>query len=123
MESGYYPPGAEHDPNAPWNQPPDPEPKEVEVTISVTLSKTVTVLVDDYEVECDDYDRVVDYDFSNCDLHQAVEDQITLPQNLAGVIEEVFKDKLKAVRIPRHLQDCINDCKDWCVDDFEVIQE
>lgn len=20
-ESGYYPPGAEHDPNAPWNQP------------------------------------------------------------------------------------------------------
>lgn len=125
MESGYYPPGAEHDPNAPWNQPPDPEPKEVEVTISVTLSKTVTVLVDDYEVECDDYDRVVDYDFSNCDLHQAVEDQITLPQNLAGVTEKLFNEHLNLVgaKMPKTLKDAIEDCKDWCVDDFEVIQE
>ena len=24
-ESGYYPPGAEHDPNAPWNQVDNPE--------------------------------------------------------------------------------------------------
>ena len=24
-ESGYYPPGAEHDPNAPWNQEELPE--------------------------------------------------------------------------------------------------
>ena len=42
IESGYYPPGAEHDPNAPWNQV-DPEPRKVEVTVSITLSKTVEV--------------------------------------------------------------------------------
>ena len=39
-ESGYYPPGAEHDPNAPWNQEELPE-REIEVTVSVTLSKSV----------------------------------------------------------------------------------
>lgn len=119
MESGYYPTGTEFDPKAPWNQPSDQEPIEIKVAISVTLSKTVTVLVDNYEVECDNHDRVADYNFSNCDLKQAVKDQVTLPQNLAEVIEDMFKEKLKAVRIPRHLQDCIDDCKDWCVEDFE----
>ena len=49
MESGYYPPGAEFDPRAPYNQVDLPE-KEIEVTISVTLSKTVKVTVDDYDV-------------------------------------------------------------------------
>ena len=43
-ESGYYPPGAEHDPNAPWNQEELPE-REIEVTVSVTLSKTVKIKV------------------------------------------------------------------------------
>ena len=48
-ESGYYPPGAEHDPNAPWNQVDNPE-REIEVTVSVTLSKTVKVRVSDYKI-------------------------------------------------------------------------
>ena len=30
-ESGYYPPGAEHDPRAPWNQP-DEEPEDYVVS-------------------------------------------------------------------------------------------
>ena len=44
MESGYYPPGAEFDSNAPWNQIDLPK-KEIEVTVSVTLSKTVKAAV------------------------------------------------------------------------------
>ena len=80
-ESGYYPAGAEYDPNAPWNQI-DPEPQEVEVTISMTISKTVKVKVTDYTCE-EDWDEEgyhgINYDFSDCNLEQAVKDQIILP--------------------------------------------
>lgn len=91
-----YPAGAEYDPNAPWNQV-DPEPKKIEVTVSITLSKTVEVEVTDYIVKEDsdeDGNRIINYDFSKCDLKQAVRDQITLPND-----------------------------NDWVEDDFEVIWE
>ena len=42
MASGYYPPGAEYDPNAPYNQSEPPE-MEVELTATETLTKTITV--------------------------------------------------------------------------------
>lgn len=97
IESGYYPPGAEHDPNAPWNQEENPE-REIEVTVSVTLSKTIKVKVSDYDVinsgKDEDGNYFEDIDYSNCDLKEAVTNQELLPQ-----------DK----------------CPDWDVDDFEVI--
>lgn len=124
IESGYYPPGAEFDPRAPWNQVDLPE-KEIEVTISVTLSKTVKVSVNDYTVEedTDEDGRCLSYDYSDCDLHKAVEDQIYLPQNLAIVTERLFDQDLdlKAAGMPRYLKDAIKDCKDWNLDDFEVV--
>lgn len=92
-ESGYYPPGAEHDPNAPWNQV-DPEPKKIEVTVSITLSKTVEVEVDDYiaeEVSDEDGYHGVVYDYSECDLEQAVRDQVTLP-NSTGEFNDWVED-------------------------------
>lgn len=126
IESGYYPPGAEFDPNAPWNQVDLPD-KEIEVTVSVTLSKTVKVLVNDYNIEedADEGGRYLSYDFSNCDLHQAVEDQIVLPQNLAEYTEKMFNHdlNLKAAGMPRYLKDAIADCKGWTVDEMEVIEE
>ena len=68
-------------PDAPWNQI-DPEPQEVEVTISMTISKTVKVKVTDYTCE-EDWDEEgyhgINYDFSDCNLEQAVKDQIILP--------------------------------------------
>ena len=90
-----YPIGADT-PDAPWNQV-DPEPKKIEVTVSITLSKTVEVEVTDYIVKEDsdeDGNRIISYDFSKCDLKQAVRDQITLPND-----------------------------NDWIEDDFEVIWE
>lgn len=126
MESGGYPPGAEFDPRAPYNQVDLPE-KEIEVTISVTLSKTVKVMVDDYEVEedADEDGRYLSYDFSNCDLHKAVEDQVVLPQNLAEFTEKMFNHdlNLKAAGMPRYLKEAIEDCKGWTVDEMEVIEE
>lgn len=86
-------------PDTPWNQRDLPE-EEIEVTISVTLSKTVKIKVDDYKVneDADEDGEYLRYDFSECDLYKAVNSQVILPQDLA-------------------------DCKDWVVDDFEIIIE
>ena len=82
-ESGYYPAGAEYDPRAPWNQV-EPKPKKVEVTVSITLSKTVEVEVTDYTAEeniDEENNHNIIYDFSECNLEQAVRDQILLPND------------------------------------------
>lgn len=80
MNNYSYPIGSDT-PDAPWNQI-DPEPQEVEVTISMTISKTVKVKVTDYTCE-EDWDEEgyhgISYDFSDCNLEQAVKDQIILP--------------------------------------------
>lgn len=111
IESGYYPPGAEHDPRAPYNEVEVPE-EEIEVTVSVTLSKTVKIKVTDYTVESgtdEEGEHFKDIDYSSCDLKKAVEEQITLPQNAYTRI--IKKGKL------------YEDLKGWNVDDMEVILE
>lgn len=125
MDNYNYPMGADT-PDAPWNQEDYPE-KEIEVTISITLSKTIKVMVDDYQVEedADEDGRYLNYDFSECDLHKAVEDQVVLPQNLAEFIENMFNHdlNLKAAGMPKYLKNAVADCKGWTVDDMEVISE
>ncbi len=85
--------GAEYDPNAPWNQE-DPKPQKIEVTVSITLSKTVEVEVTDYTAE-EDYDEDgyhgINYDYSECNLEQAVRDQVTLP-NSVGEFNDWIED-------------------------------
>lgn len=123
MNNYDYPMGSDTS-DAPWNQEDLPE-REIEVTISVTLSKTMKVMVDDYREEEDEDGRPLGYDFSNCDLYKAVEEQIVLPQNLAKFTENMFKYDLdlKAAGMSRYLKEAIEDCKGWNVDDFEVVQE
>lgn len=126
MESGYYPPGAEFDSNAPYNQTDLPK-EEIEVTVFVSLSKTVRIKVNDYKVEqdADEDGKYYSYDFSTCNIQKAVEEQIVLPQNLAAFTETMFIADLdlKAAKMPRYLKEAIKDCKDWNVDDYEVILE
>lgn len=47
IESGYYPAGSEHDPDAPWNEVEVPE-KDFDVTISQSLSRDITVTTNNY---------------------------------------------------------------------------
>lgn len=47
IESGWYPPGAEFDPNAPYNQIEVPQ-KDFEVTCSQSLSRTAIVTTNNY---------------------------------------------------------------------------
>ena len=82
-ESDYYPTGTYNNPDAPWNEVAKKSQK-VEVTVSITLSKTVEIEVDDYTAEEINEDSVYNtiYNFDNCDLEQAVRDQITLPNSI-----------------------------------------
>ena len=82
-ESNYYPTGTYNNPNAPWNEKVN-KPQKVEVTVSITLSKTVEIEVDDYtteEINEDDIYNTI-YNFDNCDLEQAVRNQIDLPSKV-----------------------------------------
>lgn len=117
MDNYNYPEGADNS-FAPWNHNDKPE-REIEVTVSITLSKTVKVLVDDYEVNTyaeDDgsYQDVNDY--SVCNLEEAVENQIYLPQDAGYLINE-YSDK------PNKLNEISKDLSDWNVDDFNVTLE
>ena len=126
MDNYNYPMGSDTS-SAPWNQVEYPE-KEIEVTVSITLSKTLKINVDDYEVEEGrdaDGEYYSDINFDNCDLKKAVIEQYTLPNELASFTTEMFNQdlNLKAVGMPRYLKNAIIDCKDWNVDEFEIIKE
>ena len=90
-----YPEGTDT-PDAPWNEV-STTPVDVEVTVSITLSKTVTVSVDDYTAEPNwDEEGYCEpsYDFSECDLKRAVQEQIDLPMEHGWTIDdfEVVRD-------------------------------
>lgn len=93
--------------NAPWNET-EPDTEEVEVTVSITLSKSMRIAKSDYQ-----------------SLEDSVEEQCYLPNNLAIVIERLFNEDLdlKAAGMPKYLKEAIEDCKDWDIDEFEVIEE
>lgn len=103
-------------PSAPWNQEGNPE-REIEVTISVTLSKTVKIKVSDYDIidsgKDEDGNYFEDIDYSNCNLKEAIEEQVVLPQKAWNYIIPKSKKEIAA----------ISDLKDWNVDELEVIQE
>ena len=82
-ESDYYPTGTYNNSDAPWNEVAK-KPQKVEVTVSITLSKTVEVEIDDYTTEEIDENGVYNtiYNFDNCDLEQAVRNQINLPSKV-----------------------------------------
>ena len=109
MDNYNYPMGSDTK-DAPWNQVDNPK-REIDVTVSVTLSKTVKIKVSDYEITDSGKDKDGEYfediDYSNCDLKDAVEEQIILPQNAHMYVKSN----------PKVHEDLSN----WCVDDFEVI--
>ena len=119
IESGYYPPGAEFDSNAPYNEKELPE-KEIEVIVSITLSKTVKIKVSDYTVysnEDDNGNHFEEVDYSNCNLKEAVEKQVYLPQEAGQLISDFAINPVsKNIAI-------VEDLSNWNVDEMEVILE
>lgn len=100
--------------NAPWNQV-EPKSIKVKVCVSITLSKSVEVAVNDYAATEDmgeDGYPDINYDFSECNLKEAVNEQIVLPNEaykFIGVNSKSLTDNIK------------KDLSNWVVDDYEVV--
>lgn len=80
---GGYPPGAEFDRRAPFNQK-ENKPIEREVLVSITMSKSFKIKVSDYEVtdegrdEDGQYYRTINY--GNCNFKEQFDEQYNLKQ-------------------------------------------
>lgn len=118
-----YPLGAKDDFNAPYNQT-EQEDKEIEVTVSLTISKTLKVKVNDYTIEeSTDKDGTVfsDIDYSTCNLKEAVEEQILLPNEVAAATKAaIIVNDWKPVKL---FKQGLEEADNWIIDDFEVIKE
>lgn len=119
MDNYNYPIGADTK-DAPYNEKELPE-KEIEVTVSITLSKTVKIKVSDYTVysnENDNGNHFEEVDYSDCNLKEAVENQVYLPQEAGQLISDFtinpVRDKNTAI---------VEDLSNWNVDEMEVILE
>ena len=136
-ESGYYPTGAEHDPNAPWNKE-DQKPIQVKVTISQSLSRSTTIEVTDYiakeytdaEYDEDEYLNItggIKYDFSDSNLKESYEIQeYTIPELLEYLKSYLTVDIAECGENSgrkKMLQYILKCCEDWKVDETEVIEE
>ena len=111
MDNYNYPVGSDTK-EAPWNEV-EQSSEEIEVTVSITLSKTLKIKVKDYEIISEGVDEdgnpYRSVSFKDCNLKDAVLNQICLPQN-------AYKYILAHTPVYYNL-------KDWNVDDFEVILE
>jgi len=128
-----YPAGAANDPYAPYNQPEIPE-QEFEVTICQSVSKTTHIYTDDYApISEEDEEGYYDYiDTSDTDWDKAYKDnEYTIPEILEecrklteNILDnwEYFKQKLNKPDL-YNIKRLSESCKDWQLDDSEVIHE
>ena len=139
IESGYFPPGAEYDVNAPYNQVENPE-EEFNVTIVETLSKDVTIVTTNYNLEVD---RDEDGCYRNCDTSDtpwkdeyktqgctAIETIIAVKTYLEEVrlqqlidisnCRSLTESERKELRV---VKDLIEQCSGWEQDEIEFCPE
>lgn len=132
MNTGGYPPGAEHDPNAPYNEHQEPE-RDFEVTCTQTLSKIVDITTDNYthcvEEEYEEGNRFYNvYDdtsgtdwkeeFYNNDYHD--------PLALINLFKEFLQEQLEKgnyFKSQAFTKILIEECEGWEEDDFDVYRD
>ena len=116
-ESGYYPPGAEFDPNAPYNEPVIPE-QDFEVDVEYVLQKkAVKVTTDDYNPEFDEETGHVDANTEDTDWENAYNNShYTIPE-LLNELESYIKQDLERYKgsatKERQLKEMLEDCQGW----------
>jgi len=127
MESGYYPPGAEYDSNAPYNQI-DNNPQSFDVTVVTTLSKDTSVETTDYTpcVDEDEDGKHLYYEFDNVCWCSEYEQQHKSILELLSIFQEELQDKLEKTTDPSEIERInylISECNGWVEDDLEIIHE
>ena len=131
-ESGYYPPGAEFDSQAPWNYK-EPKPMNFYMSVSQSLSKSVKVLTSDYEpvVEKEMDDTGGYYyetqDTSNTDWKAVYENnRHETPMKLIEILKEMlimYKEHGLIFGSPAYTEHLIEECDNWTDDETEFIGE
>lgn len=147
-ESGYFPPGAEFDPLAPYNQV-DVSEKDFDITCSQSLSRTATVWTDNYIPGASG----VDYEYDDeggcyaCGWHDPDDTSNTnwseeydacgyyTPLQLIQLLKEYVEKDLNNVDniakdtnqskafLERKLKHLIDECDCWSDDETEYILE
>lgn len=103
-ESGWYPPGAEFDPNAPYNQM-EPEEKEYKVEAGFYLRTTSEVWSSSY----DEFDNLVDPQRDWCEQHYT---PLEIIKHCRALAEEMLENGCS--KYPEHvLRHLIEDCDGW----------
>lgn len=132
IESGWYPPGAEFDPNAPWNEVEIPQ-REFNVTCSQSLSKTVPVLTDNYTPCVDEgfedgvgwHDEWADTS-DTCWGDEYHDNDYHTPDQLISLFKQFLEEqKAKGVFFKSEMYTdwLIEECSGWTEDETEYIKE
>lgn len=124
FESGYYPPGAEHDPRAPYNQS-DPEEITYNACVSVCMSKSTKLSTQYYEA--DEYDGEVYITKTPLDPKDDYKRICYSVTDLFKEFQNLLNEKLQDPNLNwikrREYQDMLEDASGWVVDDLEVIED
>lgn len=122
---GDYPPGAEYDPNAPYNQK-EQEPVYIDVCVSCTLSKSTTIkgnpevddLKDIYEQQEYTIPELLD-EFDWFLRKEIVETKATIK-----LLDDDMSNAKKALESSIiQYNNMLKSIKGWTVDELEVIKE
>ena len=111
-QSDYYPAGAEHDPNAPYNER-EPEKKKVKLDVYLTIHKVVEVETDKYyafpgEINDGEY-LAPSIEFDEQEIKNDFLSYTTLPHEFARLVDEGEVGKWD-----------LADALGWDLDDAEI---
>jgi len=127
-ESDYYPPGAEFNQDAPWNEQEIPE-KTFDICISQSLSKNTKVVTNDYAPVVDqDKDGHYEYDdTSDTDWQAAYKANHLTPIQLINKFKEMLTihlpDPVSDTKRYMKFKHLIKECEGWVEDELEIIKD
>lgn len=124
-ESGYYPAGAEFDPDAPYNQKDLPEITK-QVRCIFTIEKVAELVTDDYLPDGNEYEMTPDT--SSTDWEEEYDKQCHTPLQLYQMLGDYLRDELRNIQNPksykyRKLSSLLDELNGWEITDKQFEEE
>lgn len=124
-ESGYYPAGAEFDPDAPYNQKDLPEITK-QVRCIFTIEKVAELVTDDYLPDGNEYEMIPDT--SSTDWEDEYDKQCHTPLQLYQMLGDYLRDELRNIQNPksykyRKLSSLLDELNGWEITDKQFEEE
>lgn len=117
IESGYYPPGAEYDSSAPYNEIEIPYIEvKANITQTLTINKT-PVITNSYILHIDEEGDYKEFDYKNIKI-DALE-QILTPIKILEAIPNIYNELLNNIdaKYLSKLKIIAENCKKWRLDE------